>query len=84
MVFGPDRIKHGRLAAILILRKMSTCSNHSDFVCSRAVFRDESNGAIEILISQIDDFMAEIATNSVLHAYWVLNVTTRECLDRLA
>ncbi len=52
IVFGPDRIKHGRLAAILILRKMSTSLNCSDFVCSRAVFRGESNGTIEILISQ--------------------------------
>ncbi len=47
IVFGPDRIKHGRLAAILILQKMSTSSNRFDFVCSRAVFRGESNGAIE-------------------------------------
>ncbi len=52
IVFGPDRIKHGRLAAILIFRKMSTASNRSDFVCSREVFRRESNGAIEILISR--------------------------------
>ncbi len=52
IVFRPDRIKHGRLAAILSLRKMSTSSNRSDFVCSREVFRGESNGAIEILIPQ--------------------------------
>ncbi len=31
IVFGLDQIKHGRLAAILILWKMSTSSNRSDF-----------------------------------------------------
>ncbi len=63
-------------AAILKTRKKKKLFNFRFlFIFSRAVFRGESNSVIEIYISKIerdrDDFMAEIATNSVLHVYWV-------------